>query len=240
MSLNTFKQTISYYMRGRNYSNYICCVGTAKKLKDYKTDDLLELLDDIGMEQYKPIFMEEELDGDTVNEWTVSDIEDVGISSALDQLKIYLAFCQLKPERRDRSNTFSTQYETVIKFLQSKPDFQQYVDIFRKNNITGEILLKATPPVLQEIGVQSCLEASKIIVFFAKYVGHSDYNHEHSVAELVSRLKYLGKDEYIDVVKESGLSVHILQMGGKPILMDLFRIKKIKAETMLKKLLLSK
>lgn len=212
------------------------CADTVKKLKDYKTDDLVELLVNIGMEQYKLIFEEGEVDGDTVDEWTISDIKEAGISSTLDQLKIYLAFSQLKPDRRDRSNTFSTKCEIVIQFLQSEPAFEQYVEIFRRNNITGEILLKATPPVLQEIGVKSSLEASKIIVFFAKFVGHTEYNHEHSIAELVSKLESLGKDEYVDIVKEKGLSLCVLQKGGKPILMELFHITKLKAETMLKKL----
>lgn len=161
-----------------------------------------------------------------------SDFEEVGISSALDRLKIMLFLSHLKPEE-GRATEFSKK--DVVQCFRSESAFRQYAEMLDENDINGEILLKCTPSVLQEIGVKTILEASKIIVFFGKCTGENKYDHDSSKEKLISKIQCLDdkdKDEFLNIIEKYNLNLRILEVGGKNLLAELG----IKKQKVLKKL----
>ena len=176
--------------------------------------ELLECLSSIGMEKYNDK-IDEDVDGEVVNEWKISDF---GVSDVFDRLKLYQFFSQLKPDYK----TYSTLQ--VVHFLESQPDLKQYMDMFNKYRINGDVLLQSTTSLLKEIGVKTHLEASRIIVLFRKWAKDSDYDHEKSKEKLKSAINQSNikdKDVYFNLVKSRDISFHILQEGGRELLVEL-------------------
>ena len=176
--------------------------------------ELLEYLSRVGMEKYNDI-IDEDVDGEIVSEWKIRDFE---VSDVFDRLKLYQFFSELKPDYK----TYSTPQ--VVHFLESQPDLKQYMDMFNKYRINGDVLLQSTTSLLKEIGVKTHLEASRIIVLFRKWAKDSDYDHEKSKEELNSAINQSDikdKDVYFNLVKSRDISFHILQEGGRELLVEL-------------------
>ena len=191
--------------------------------------ELLECLSSIGMEKYNDI-IDEDVDGEIVNGWKIDDFE---VSDVFDRLKLYLFFTQLKPDCK----TYSTLQ--VVHFLESQPDLKQYMDMFNKYRINGDVLLQSTTSLLKEIGVKTHLEASRIIVLFRKWAKDSDYDHEKSKEKLKSAINQSNikdKDVYFNLVKSHDISFHILQEGGIELLVELVGISSKRAQLVVTKL----
>ena len=77
---------------------------------------------------------------------------------------------------------------------------------------------------MKEIGVKTHLEASRIIVLFRKWAADSDYDHEKSKEELnlaINQSNIKDRDVYFNLVKSRDISFHILQVGGRELLVEL-------------------
>lgn len=179
--------------------------------------DLIEYLDQIGMKNYQHI-IEEGTTGEVISEWELSDFEDAGVSDLSDRVKLFLFFSHLK--NPTMSSKFTVPY--VVQFLDSE-SMKQYAGLFQQYGINGDILLTCKTAFLNEIGVESVLDASKIIVLFRKYTGDG-YNHEKSKQDLISAINssdIKNKSEYLKAVEDHSLSSCLLKEGGVELLKEL-------------------
>ena len=206
-------------------------------MTDYTEEDLIEYLKENDMENFIDI-IEEDTNGETISDWDFVDFEEAGVSNPSDQVKLYLLFSRLKPPTK--ISKFSTPL--ILQFLESsesEPTFKKYVKVFKELQINGNVLLKCKPSFLQRIGVESVLDATKIIVLFRKYTGE-DYDHEASQQSLISAindtdLKTKEKEEYVRIMENFELSFSILQNGGVELLKEL-GVSQQKSRKLFKKL----
>ncbi len=206
-----------------------------KPLEDFTSEDLSDYFVSMGMKRYVDLIESGSiLDGNDISEMNINDLKEAGVRSKLDQLKIFLYIKNMKLEGRFTS-TSKAQVQPVLQFLHSSnsPDFKKYVPSFRKHGITGEILLGCNVSILNEIGVESVLDASRIIVYFRKYFEGDEYDHEISKEKLLSGIRLRigslqkkddllqGKDDLFKKIEENDVSLHMLREGGKELLNEI-------------------
>ncbi len=136
------------------------------------------------MKKYLSIIYDGCITGEDIHQMTTSDLEDAGVDGYLDQVKIYVALLNLKKDKE-----FNNFYmvSSTLQFLRSQPDLKKYASSFRKFELNGDILLHSTVRVLKEVGVESVLDAIRILVHFRNT--EMGYNHEESKKELISKVK---------------------------------------------------
>ncbi len=195
-----------------------------KPLEDFTSEDLSEYFVSMGMTRYVHLIESESiLDGNDISQMDINDLKEAGVNSDLDQLKIFLSIKNMKLGKR---GTSKAHVQPVLQFLQSPnlPGFKKYVPSFRKHGITGDILLRCNVLILNEIGVESVLDASRIIVYCRKYFEDGVYGHEESKERLLSGISSLslqGKDDFIRKIEENDVSLCMLREGGKELLYEI-------------------
>ena len=171
------------------------------------------------MKRHVHIITSQNIDGKEICDMEMEELQENGVHSLLDQKKLMIAISQLKSRKCN-----SVLMLDVERFLQSEPDFKQYVPMFKNNKVSGEILLECTVPILQEIGVESVFHASRIIILFRKYMNVIYYDSEDSKRELIRRVGLAGiknKEQYLQVIKEKDLNEHLLKEGKEELLVEL-------------------
>ena len=205
----------SFYPYNLEYMN--------KPLEKFTSEDLSDYFVSMGMTRYVHLIKSDKLDVKDISDMDIEDLKEAGIDSIIDQLKIFLAIQNMKLGKQYMSKA---QVQPVLQFLQSPslPGFKKYVPSFRKHGVTGEILLSdyCNVSILNEIGVESVLDASRIIVFFRKYFENDDYDHVESKKRLLSKISSLCKDEYImRRIEKNDVSHRMLQEGGQELLNEI-------------------
>ena len=82
-------------------------------------------------------------------------------------------------------------------------NFSQYIETFESSEISGEILLEATPEVLAELGVTSPLHQMKIMQLSRRVARGSEA--KYSAQHLSDFLRHLMLDKYIPNLEENGI-----------------------------------
>ena len=142
----------------------------------------------LNMEHYVQFFQENEIDGDLLLRATDELLKEIGIQTALDRLKIRIAFRREVLGPSDLAKKYPLA--EVAEFLCRKLNMERYVLFFQENEIDGDLLLRATDEILKEIGIQTALDRLKIrIVFRREVLGPSDLAKKYPVAEVVNLLK---------------------------------------------------
>ena len=135
------------------------------RAKSYDTENVKKFLLDIGLQQYVEAFEKEGVTGaDVLNMPDEALEEDLEVKSPLHRLKIQILF---KRRLLNTDPKYPVQY--VVTFLKSVEKFSQYAKTFEENEIDSEMLLKATPKVLEELGVTKILHRTQICTQFVKY-----------------------------------------------------------------------
>ena len=141
-------------------------VELGRRAKTWNMEDVQTFLDDLGMDVYKDVFEEEGVNGLDVLKMSDKALEeDLEVKSPLHRLKIKTL---LKRRLLNTDPKYPVQY--VITFLQSVKKFSKYAKSFEENEIDGEMLLDATPKVLEELGVTKELYKTQIQTQFEEYI----------------------------------------------------------------------
>ena len=131
----------------------------------YDVPDIAAFLHDLGMDEYMAVFEEEEVTGMDLLRMPDRALKELNVNSPLHRLKIKILF-----KRRLLNANPKYPVQCVVRFLQSVGKFCNYAKSFEENVIDGEILLAATPEVLEELGVTKGLHQTQIITWFVHYI----------------------------------------------------------------------
>ena len=123
-----------------------------RRAKDVSPAGVLEFLDRWNLGCYKETFEEMEISGELLIVFQDKELQEIGIESALDRLRIITYFKRLVAKS---SNPIAERYpvETVYQFLDETKPFQQFATSFKDQGIDGELLLNASDEVMKELGV---------------------------------------------------------------------------------------
>ena len=147
---------------------------------DYDADNLKEdtsdhtstnfvsnFLKEIGLQDYASTFEEIGISGDVLLKVTKNDLDELGVSSALDKIKIMVKF-----PRYVQKEEIRYPLSAVIDFL-NKHNMSKYSKCFQQHQIDGEMLMmKDTDLVksmLEEIGIKG-IAGTIIIAKFETFV----------------------------------------------------------------------
>jgi len=123
-----------------------------RRAKDLTLADILEFLDSRNLGRYKQTFEEMDINGELLIVFQDKDLQEIGIESALDRLRIITYFKRLVTKSL---NPIAERYpvEAVYQFLDETKPFQQFAASFKDQGIDGELLLNASDEVMKELGV---------------------------------------------------------------------------------------
>ena len=114
----------------------------------------------LDMEHYVLFFQENEIDGDLLLRATDEILKEIGIQTALDRLKIRIAFRREVLGPSDLAKKYPVA--EVVNLLKAHDMDAQYQLLLEKNKIDGEMLSEASDQVLKEIGIKSRMHQRKI------------------------------------------------------------------------------
>lgn len=127
--------------------------NTVQLAKGFSVQDVVQFLHHIKLGQYATTFEEFEINGEILIQLPDNELEDMGISSALDRLKISTYFKQYILGSRDIPNRQSVK--RVVKFLEDTKPLKQFASRFAENDVDSELLLGASDDVMRELGVDT-------------------------------------------------------------------------------------
>ena len=137
------------------------------KARTLSHHDVATFLASIKLDQYVEKFKDFEISGDVLLEMTPSDLAELGVKSALDKLRILVGFRRYLETGEVK---FSSS-KLVVALTTS--NLGQYRKLIEQNNVDGDMLLyedeKLVRAMLQEIGVESGLNITRIISKFKTY-----------------------------------------------------------------------
>lgn len=107
----------------------------------------------LNMEHYVLFFQENKIDGDLLLRATDEILKEIGIKSALDRLKIRIAFRRKVLGPSDLAKRYPVA--EVVNLLKAHNMDALYQLLLEKNEIDGEMLSEASDQVLIEIGIKS-------------------------------------------------------------------------------------
>lgn len=115
----------------------------------------------LHMGQYVPLFEQKQIDGDLLLVATDEILQEIGIVSALDRLKIRIHF---KREMSGGLSALAEKYpvDKVIALLKENNMSAKYQVAIEEHEIDGELLTEASCDVLQEIGIKSIVHQTAI------------------------------------------------------------------------------
>ena len=112
------------------------------------------------MEQYVLYFEDKQIDGDLLLAATDEILQEIGIESALDRLKIRIYF-----QREIRGPSALAQkypVDVVVALLKENNMDAKYQRVLDTHKIDGELLVEASDQVLREIGIKSRIHQRNI------------------------------------------------------------------------------
>ena len=123
-----------------------------RRAKDLTPAGVLEFLDQWDLGRYKEKFEEMDINGELLIVFQDKDLQEIGIESALDRLRIITYFKRLVMKK---SSGIAELYpvDAVFQFLNETKPFQQFAATFKEQSIDGELLLNASDDVMKELGV---------------------------------------------------------------------------------------
>ena len=121
--------------------------------KQYSVENVVKFLHQVKLGQYAAIFEEFEINGELLVQLPDDELQDMGIASALDRLKISHYFRQYIVGVRDIPNMQSVK--KVVNFLEDIKPLKQFASTFSKNNVDVQLLLDASDDVMRELGVDT-------------------------------------------------------------------------------------
>lgn len=107
----------------------------------------------LNMEHYVLFFQENKIDGDLLLRATDEILKEIGIKSALDRLKIRIAFRRKVLGPSDLAKRYPVA--EVVNLLKAHNMDALYQLLLERNEIDGEMLSEASDQVLIEIGIKS-------------------------------------------------------------------------------------
>ena len=114
----------------------------------------------LNMEHYVLFFQENEIDGDLLLRATDEVLKEIGIQTAIDRLKIRIAFRREVLGPSDLAKKYPVA--EVVNLLKAHDMDAQYQLLLEKNEIDGEMLSEASDQVLKEIGIKSRMHQKNI------------------------------------------------------------------------------
>ena len=134
--------------------------------KQLSVEDIVKFLHDVKLEQYATIFEEFEINGELLIQLPDNELQDMGIVSALDRLKISVYFRQYVLGAKNIPNQQSVR--EVVKFLEDNKPLRQFASRFGENNVDALLLLSASNEVMRELGVDTGVHVRLIRTKFKK------------------------------------------------------------------------
>lgn len=135
-----------------------CKVQDAAELSP---EEVVEFMSSIGLEEYKEIFLENDMNGAMMLEANYDDLAEIGIDSRLHQVKILTLF---KRKYSRNEPALSLSVDDVAAFLKEQK-LEKFVKPFTVNGIDGSILeaiLARKTQVIVE-GMEDVTVADKIL-----------------------------------------------------------------------------
>lgn len=137
-----------------------------EKAKQLSVEDIVKFLHHVKLEQYATIFEEFEINGELLVQLPDNELQDMGIISAIDRLKISVYFRQYILGIKDIPNQQSVR--EVVKFLEDNKPLRQFASRFAENKIDVPLLLSASDEVMRELGVDTGVHIRLIRTKFKK------------------------------------------------------------------------
>lgn len=134
--------------------------------KQLSVEDIVKFLQHVKLEQYATIFEEFEINGELLIQLPDNELQDMGIVSAIDRLKISVYFRQYISGIKDIPSQQSV--EEVVKFLEDNKPLRQFASRFGENKIDVQLLLSASDEVMRELGVDTGVHVRLIRTKFKK------------------------------------------------------------------------
>ena len=139
----------------------ICCFWSLNPIdqselelaKQFSVKDVVKFLHQVKLGQYAIIFEEFEINGEILVQLPDNELQDMGIASALDRLKISSYFHRYIAGDKDIPNQQSVKI--VVKFLDDIKPLKQFASKFGENNVDSQLLLDASDDVMRELGVDT-------------------------------------------------------------------------------------
>ena len=122
-----------------------------RRAKDLSLAEILDFLDRRGLGQYKKIFEDLEINGALLVQFQDDELRDIGITSALDRLRIITYFKRIVVKTSGIAEFYPV--DAVFQFMEETKPFQQFAATFKAEGIDGELLLNANNEVMEELGV---------------------------------------------------------------------------------------
>ena len=122
-----------------------------RRAKDLTPTGVLEFFDQWDLGRYKEKFEEMDINGELIV-FQDKDLQETGIESVLDRLRIITYFKRLVMKK---SSGIAKLYpvDAVFQFRNETKPFQQFAATFKEQSIDGELLLNASDDVMKELGI---------------------------------------------------------------------------------------
>ncbi len=123
----------------------------APKARTYTPEDVGDFLTSIKLDKYRQAFVEAEVGGDVLLDADCEFLNELGVNSLLDCVRIMTLF-----PRRLQDTEPRLPVSEVLRFLRDNR-FEKYVELFEKNEIDGDMMMDTEQGlmknVLKEIGI---------------------------------------------------------------------------------------
>ena len=194
------------------------------------------ILKEIDLQKHLSLFANEEVTEGNLQELAYEGLlRSIGVKSALDRLKIIM---QIQKHKSGVRGTQSYTTTKVAEFLSRTLNMEHYALFFQDSKIDGELLLRATDEILEEIGIKSALDRLKIRIAFRREVlGPSDLARTYPVAEVVNLLKAHNMDaKYQLLLERNEIDGEMLSEASDQVLIDI-GIKSLMHQNYIRKLI---
>ena len=159
-----------------------------QKVQEYTPQHVGQFLEGIGLGHHVTTFIEEGISGDVLFEPDQEMLEELGVTSAIERLKIKvqggagemeycmiltqysnLVFYQVLFRRSVQGGETQYPLQSVLDFLKLNK-LDKYRDTFQKSGMDGDLLLEADDRALKELGVSSAVDRKKIKTKYKTFV----------------------------------------------------------------------
>ena len=137
-----------------------------EKAKQLSVEDVVKFLHHVKLDRYATVFEEFEINGELLVQLPDNELQDMGIASALDRLKISVYFRQYISGVQNIPNQQSVR--EVVKFLEDNKPLKQFASKFGENKVDVQLLLSASDEVMRELGVDTGVHIRLIRTKFKK------------------------------------------------------------------------
>ncbi len=165
----------------------------ATKAKTYTPEDVGDFLASIKLDEYRHLFVEENVGGDVLLE--AGDCEflmELGVKSYLDCARIITLFPRRLQEAEPR-----LPISEVLRFLRENR-LEKYVKLFEQHEIDGDMLMdNGDFKFLIELGVKSYLDCARIITLFPRRLQEAE--PRFPISEVLRFLRENKLEKYVEL-----------------------------------------